>query len=1435
MAGQLADGFFDRKPPPPPKGGPLDFSRWSSAPLSKPIPVVYGTAWVEGVPLYVDKANLGFISEWQDVLGVPSIKGYTSGTYAQAQIAFCQGPVTSIDYVRRDKVVHHAGATGGGRFNFKHLSAADDASGATFSYQPTFTLGDASTAALWSALSAETNPFRRLAYGHLAMMRCERLAFIGGRIPSLFARVRGKLANYADPGILSESTEMGAAQTVYNALPGDVIKDVLTSALWGVGLPTGSVVTDVGADGSANSSFDRYCHARGWYIGLALTSAQSAFDVVKMILAATDSTIAVSGSTWKVIPYGDTTVGPRSGYTYTPPSVSIGIVDDDLVQASPDQDPVELDQVGEEDTRNSYPITYVPGYGWGEDEAPAESMDVASVSTTQLRRASPRSLPCIRSGIYAQQISALMAARSVYNRTTARFSLNWRHPEVEPGDFISLTHEKLGFTAKTFRALSTEEGKDGATEIEAVEWNTGVSVVPVYNPQTADGLSYSPTSGGDPAMWEAMAALAAAATAQETADGEIATYWQATAPASASYGDIWFDTDAGNAIYTWRDTGWVSTPNSGVGKAILAAATAQGTADGKARIYYQAAQPTGLGAGDQGDLWVDTDDNLKVWAWTGSAWVLAQDWYTANATANAAADRLTALGDDGIISKEEKQAFFGYVQPFRAMRDEMATAGVYTALGSTAAAALVAQFDEFKTFIHDYCGFEWDWTNPPPLDPGSQLSAIAWWSIRRHQHEPQGRRRLPHRRGTRAGRLRFDADADADGRCAAHPHGAHGHAVVDDLPPRGRAVGHARRRWHGDERHRHLAHRVLRRRHARDLHLGGDLGRGRLHVGGRQGEAGRGDVCGHGQRDRHARRLGLALCGRRLHQLGPADEAEGAEPAGRARSRARAARRQLLPPGRQDQGRPDWSHRPGGSRGGAGGGGRGRGRDAVGLLRLACGAARRGAPRDREAARPPGGAEVMALPSSGVLKLSDIKVEFGGATPPANLRAYLKDATPAYVVSAGAKVDYAPNVPSSGNMEIRDFLGAAKNKLVVGLSVPSVEAFRAWPPTGTAITGSVTCTVSGGSGNYSYSWWLDGSSDSGWTIWTPTAASTVFRHTIASADAFWIAYAGCTVTDNVTGFTAATTLCTVSAEAGANPGLSISCSPASVSAWVYNGSGSTGTYTLTATASGGTAPLTYAWTRSGTNHTFGGGTSAATTCSHSYSAAAAQTTDTYTCTVTDAYGQTAQVSVSVTFGCRAALSFASSPGNVSASVTSPATATTGASSGSGAGGTGSYSYAWTYVSGTSFNITSASSASTTFSKYYSASASESGVYRLTISDGYSTPVSTTITVSMTAAAALSVSLSATAADGSAARASGSFTCTPSITATPSGGTPGYSYLWERVSGDTFTVSGSTTATATFSHSKVVVGMWSGVYRCKVTDSLSTVVYSGNVTVTGEVY
>ena len=61
-------------------------------------------------------------------------------------------------------------------------------------------------------------------------------------------------------------------------------------------------------------------------------------------------------------------------------------------------------------------------------------------------------------------------------------------------------------------------------------------------------------------------------------------------------------------------------------------------ADGKTKVYRQAAAPTGAGIND-GDLWIDTDDGNKLYVRAGGVWVSAQDASigAAQTTANNAA------------------------------------------------------------------------------------------------------------------------------------------------------------------------------------------------------------------------------------------------------------------------------------------------------------------------------------------------------------------------------------------------------------------------------------------------------------------------------------------------------------------------------------------------------------------------------------------------------------------------------------------------------------------------------------------------------------------------------------------------------------------------------------------------------------------------------
>jgi hypothetical protein len=97
------------------------------------------------------------------------------------------------------------------------------------------------------------------------------------------------------------------------------------------------------------------------------------------------------------------------------------------------------------------------------------------------------------------------------------------------------------------------------------------------------------------------------------------------------------------------------------------------------------------------------------------------------------------------------------------------------------------------------------------------------------------------------------------------------------------------------------------------------------------------------------------------------------------------------------------------------------------------------------------------------------------------------------------------------------------------------------------------------------------------------------------------------------------------------------------------------------------------------------------------------------------------------------------PLSVSISPTSLANLRTGAGSltsdpatGTGAGGSGGYTYAWTYVSGDSYTINSASSATTTFTTTLAAEQLKTGTYRCTVTDSASNTASSTIVVELEA-------------------------------------------------------------------------------------------------------
>ena len=225
----------------------------------------------------------------------------------------------------------------------------------------------------------------------------------------------------------------------------------------------------------------------------------------------------------------------------------------------------------------------------------------------------------------------------------------------------------LNTTITVFANMAT------TTTIVRATWDTAWENY--YNARTVllNAIAAKARTLANTAISDAADALAAAADAQSTADGEIVGYYQDTEPASGmSFGDIWIDTNGADpldstCIYRYEDVdggssgalAWRVAATNAIGLVYLNAYSAQTIADGKIVTFYQGSVADGVPtATDAGDLWIDTDDGNKLYRATsagddqigGGEWIEIQD--DAIAAAQDAADAAQALLND--IAADDK-------------------------------------------------------------------------------------------------------------------------------------------------------------------------------------------------------------------------------------------------------------------------------------------------------------------------------------------------------------------------------------------------------------------------------------------------------------------------------------------------------------------------------------------------------------------------------------------------------------------------------------------------------------------------------------------------------------------------------------------------------------------------------------------------------------
>ncbi|HOW74121.1 MAG TPA: hypothetical protein PKY77_26245 [Phycisphaerae bacterium] len=270
--------------------------------------------------------------------------------------------------------------------------------------------------------------------------------------------------------------------------------------------------------------------------------------------------------------------------------------------------------------------------------------------------------------------------------------------------------------------------------------------------------------------------------------------------------------------------------------------------------------------------------------------------------------------------------------------------------------------------------------------------------------------------------------------------------------------------------------------------------------------------------------------------------------------------------------------------------------------------------------------------------------------------------------------------------------------------------------------------------------------------------------------------------------------------------------PLSVSATAVPATGVAGSYTVTlaATATGGTSPYTYAWTVAPdvtiTNPTAATASAAITTAG----------TYTFTITVTDSAGGTATTTVTATASIPPLVAGAGVDQTVTRTTVVTLTAT-------GTGGTGALTYAWTKVSGVNGDPDTPAAASTTVPT----TALGQTTYRITVTDSATPAVTATDDVVVTVTPA-SLAVAASAVPDSLA-----YPATATLTATPTEGTPPYTFSWLQTSGSPATL-GNAAAQNTVVTFPALSSVGAYTFTVTVQDSGSPVQTVTSTTVTANV-
>lgn len=601
-----------------------------------PIPVIYGERRVGGTRVFVETSG-------------------TDNTYLYICLVLCEGEINAIGDVYINDVLSTDSKYSGLIQIDKKLGSDAQTASSVLTAAPSWTTSHTLKGVAYLGLRFTWN----------------RDVF--GSIPDVTAVVQGRKCY--DPR---------NATTVYTTNPAVCLLDYLKNSRYGKGLPSTAFESDYASWKAAADFADSNVTAYTGGSTIDLFSCNAVIDIsktiidnVKVFLSGMQGQLVYSQGVYKLIPEKDYT----ASYAFT---------EDNILS--------NISIVGEKrkDKYNRVIATFTnPDKEWQQDQI--EYPEAGSATYT--------SLLAEDSGFELETRMSLETITNIYQARNLAYTLLYRSRsqlkcsflatvdalQVAVGDIVTVTHSSLGWSSKKFRVIGLSLQQDGNVGVSLYEhdatiyaWNEGAEVEQPAGTTLPDPFTVGAVSESTISVASSEAINDNGSSYQrfviswtEPNDNFISEYivqlkesdstdWKIQARSDEP--PVYINSIVSGLDYNIRiksvnslgvSSAWVYSIDE-ASTSESACNTAGGTWDGTRCLinytadalttaagggnttYYQDNAPTGDLS--EGDLWFDTNDNKKIYRYSGSAWVSASGNLVGTTVSTGLSDISAAAG-----------------------------------------------------------------------------------------------------------------------------------------------------------------------------------------------------------------------------------------------------------------------------------------------------------------------------------------------------------------------------------------------------------------------------------------------------------------------------------------------------------------------------------------------------------------------------------------------------------------------------------------------------------------------------------------------------------------------------------------------------------------------------------------------------------------------